>query len=612
MGAEIYYGLPGLMGAAIVLGFFAVVSRYTSPGPSKTALFVLAVAAFTFTLGDGLARLAAAAEAQAQANAWYTVRFIGLALVPASLVHVAGASTRFADRLWFKPVLALAYTGSLGAVLVGIGTEFIIADTPIIDRALHATAGSGLGLFAGYGLALSLAAGVMFLRHAGKAGSALERASAKRASAAAVMPFGAAAVCMVVFRDALSPAIDLTVPFLTASVAIFAGILFIREVPATTLAAIRTIFATLPDGLVVADRRGLVTFANPAANSLLGVSNPGMQGERLLTALDRAALPDALRARLTEAIRSVDAGDVPQVSISLEVPDPGARALRAIVATADVGGLSRRLRGPGRPRDRFVFLSIHDETETRSREILLSRASEVKDLFISMIGHDLKAPLNAITGYGELIALDAQSTADALAVYRYSQSVLAAARQIQLMMENARLFSRLVDPQDILRSREGVDLQALVEREALNLKGAADRRSVTLAVTTEPGAEHARVVAAPIIRSVFQNLIDNAIKYTGEKTTVRIRILLTALEAVVEVTDEGPGIPADKREAIFRRFTRLEQTRTKTEGIGLGLAIARQLVLLHGGSITVEDRQDGKHGAVFRVILPRETAPPAR
>ena len=60
-----------------------------------------------------------------------------------------------------------------------------------------------------------------------------------------------------------------------------------------------------------------------------------------------------------------------------------------------------------------------------------------------------------------------------------------------------------------------------------------------------------------------------------------------------------------KRDAIFRKFTRLEQTRTRTEGLGLGLAISRQIVELHGGSLTAGDRPDGKQGALFRVRIPR-------
>ena len=608
MSGEVYWGIPGIATASIVLAVLAVVVRYVTPGPARTALLVLVAAAFTYCLGDGLARLAAAAGAVEDATAWFTVRFFGIMVAPAAFIHMAGATTPLHERPWFRPALPLFYTGALVCILVRVGTKLIIADVQVQNQLLVVTAGPAYGAFGVYGLAVSLAAGVVFLRYARTAPTAADRSAARLSAAATILPFTAGAVFLLLVYRGLSPTLDPIVPFLAASVMIFAGIMFTREVPAATLAAMRTIFASLPDGLVIADRRGLVTFANPAASAILAVSGAGLEGEPLQSALGRAALPEEARLRLQDAAKRVDRGDERLVTMDVEVPGPPSRAFHVTVAMAEVGGLRRGGTAPDAGRDRFTFLALHEETDARSREILLSRANEVKDLFIAMIGHDLKAPLSAISGYGELIALDAQGAPDSLAVYRYAQSILGSARQIQMMMENARLFSRLVDPQDILRSRESVDLPALVQKEVANLHQAAERRGVKVGVDIGGGADHLRVVAAPIIRSVFQNLIDNAVKYTAEKTAVGVRIARDGQTALVEITDEGPGVPPDKREAIFRRFTRLEQTRTKTEGLGLGLAITRQLVELHGGTITITGRRDGKSGACFEVRLPLETA----
>jgi signal transduction histidine kinase len=608
MGSEIYLPIPGLISAAIVLALLGVAARYLSPGPQRTALFALFAATFTYGLGDGLARMAAVAGDVGAATAWNTFRFLGIAIVPPALLHVAAAYTRSIDRVWVKPMLALLYTGALVFILLRVGTKLLVAETLVSGGMVSTTVGAAFQPFGAFGLALSIAAVFLFVRASRDAPSTLDRANARRGAMAAALPFGAAVVYLALFHEATSPTLDPIVPFLTIANVVYAATLFSHDVPAGTLAALRAVFMTLPDGLVIADRTGLVTFSNPAAVAMLGAAQAGLEGERIKESIERGTLPPSARAKVIDAFTEALSGRGGLQQFTIETPAPSPRAVRAVVAAAEIGGFSRRREGPLALQDRFVFLALHDETELRSREIMLSRANEVKDLFISMIGHDLKAPINAITGYGELIALDSQSTPDALAVYRYSQSVLASARQIQLMMENARLFSRLVDPQDILRSREPLEVVPLVEREAQNLRGAADRKGVTVAIERQAGAEGFRIVAAPIVRSVFQNILDNAIKYTAERTAVRVAIRAQGGNAVVEVEDEGPGIPQDKREAIFRRFTRLEQTRTKTEGLGLGLAISKQVVELHGGTIEVDGRPDGKPGAVFRVRLPGEPA----
>jgi len=393
------------------------------------------------------------------------------------------------------------------------------------------------------------------------------------------------------------------------TVALFASAVFSHDLPAASLSAIREIFSALPEGLVIVNRKRHVTFANPAAVALLGAQDPAIEGYDMERVLRAAPLPDLTRDALIDGLKQVMSGERNRAIVGIEYKSPAPRVVTVLVAAADANG-GRRAGPSPRPlaaADRFVFLSFHDDTESRARQLMLSRANEVKDLFITMIGHDLKAPLNAITGYSELIGLDAQASADALAVYRYSQQILDSARQIQLMMENARIFSRLVDPQDILRAREAVDLSALVEKEISNLRSSAERRTITVQFAREGGEGPAEVFAAPILRSVFQNVVDNAIKYSPEKSKVRVVLRQLAGEVEVDVIDEGPGIPGDKRDAIFQKFTRLDQTRTRTDGLGLGLAISRQIVELHGGSLTAHARPDGKSGALFRVRIPRGT-----
>src|SRR5206468_5743160 len=102
------------------------------------------------------------------------------------------------------------------------------------------------------------------------------------------------------------------------------------------------------------------------------------------------------------------------------------------------------------------------------------------------------------------------------------------------------------------------------------------------------------------------NVIDNAIKYGPQRSTIDVRVRAETAEAVLTVTDEGPGIAPEHSERIFDRFFRLDEGRSRDEGgTGLGLAIAKWAVEVHGGHISVENGTTG--GAVFRIVTPTGT-----
>jgi len=106
------------------------------------------------------------------------------------------------------------------------------------------------------------------------------------------------------------------------------------------------------------------------------------------------------------------------------------------------------------------------------------------------------------------------------------------------------------------------------------------------------------------IQQIFSNLLDNAIKHGGRRGEISVELCERGQEAVVRVSDQGEGIPSEEVERISHRFYRVDKSRSQeTPGLGLGLAITKHLVLLHGGTIRAENRPEG--GAVFEVRLPR-------
>ena len=103
------------------------------------------------------------------------------------------------------------------------------------------------------------------------------------------------------------------------------------------------------------------------------------------------------------------------------------------------------------------------------------------------------------------------------------------------------------------------------------------------------------------LQQVVNNLVSNAIKYTPRKGIIRVTAVVGDAEAILSVSDNGRGIPPDQLESIFERFTQLDQ---RSEGLGVGLPLVRELVALHGGTVRVESPGPGR-GSTFTVRLPR-------
>ena len=152
-------------------------------------------------------------------------------------------------------------------------------------------------------------------------------------------------------------------------------------------------------------------------------------------------------------------------------------------------------------------------------------------------------------------------------------------------------------------ARESVDLSNLAEDVASELRVLAEEKRQTLTVVAH-GRPHGS--ADPLVlRQSVVNLVDNAIKYTPEGGAVRLELWDDSAAAVVEVTDSGPGIPAQAQGRIFDRFYRGAQRASASAGSGLGLSIAKWAVEVNGGQISVTGR-DPK-GSVFRIELPTAT-----
>jgi heavy metal sensor kinase len=268
----------------------------------------------------------------------------------------------------------------------------------------------------------------------------------------------------------------------------------------------------------------------------------------------------------------------------------GAMAETARRITAE--SLSARL-PVDNPRDEFGRLAgVFNETLAR-----LEAAFEQLRRFTADASHELRTPLTGMRSVGEVAlqrSLSAQEYREVIG------SMLEEVDRLTRLVENLLLLTR-AEAGRIPLTRAVVDLGELVLSVSDSLRVLAEDKDQAWTVDVA-----ARVIAAcdaGILRLGVTNLVYNAIKYTPRKGAIRIATSRTAAgDALIEVRDTGPGIPAAHRERIFERFYRVDDARSQESGgIGLGLAIARWAVEANGGRIELES--EAGRGTVFRIVL---------
>ena len=221
-----------------------------------------------------------------------------------------------------------------------------------------------------------------------------------------------------------------------------------------------------------------------------------------------------------------------------------------------------------------------------------------KNRFLRRVSHELKTPLTALREGAELLH---DQVAGPLAPAQ--RQVVAIMRDNSVKLQ--RLIEELLDYQRALHAAASLEIKPLMldqlvaeATKAHHL--AAQAKGLRLLVDAQP----AMLEADPQkLRSIVDNLISNAVKFTPAGGTISVRARARAGEAVIEVMDSGPGVPLEERESIFNLFFRgRTKADTGVKGSGMGLAIARELVEAHGGQIAVVAGGAGGH---FRVTLPR-------
>ena len=363
----------------------------------------------------------------------------------------------------------------------------------------------------------------------------------------------------------------------------------------------RLVVESAPNGIVMVDHVGKILLVNTQIEKSFGYSRTELIGQRI-----EMLVPERFRGKHPEYRKEFMAS-------------PNARPMGA---GRDLFGLRKDgtefpieigLNPIETEQGTLVLSTIVDITERKQIETerieLLEReqaarkqaedANRMKDEFIAIVSHELRTPLTSILGWTRMLRAG-----------KLDES--AANKAIETVERNARSQAQLIeDLLDVARITTGkmrldvraVDPAAVIKAAADSLRPAADAKNVQIQTILDSRAgpiagDHER------LQQVVWNLLSNAIKFTPKNKRVQMQLERINSHIEITISDNGPGIKPDFLPIIFQRFTQADSPITRSHGgLGIGLAIVKHIVELHGGTVAAGNKEGGS-GAIFSVKLP--------
>ncbi len=347
---------------------------------------------------------------------------------------------------------------------------------------------------------------------------------------------------------------------------------------------LQALVQSMQDGLILEDLEGRVLYANRSVYEFCGLT--AEEGEMV-----RGQAVESLMARLLK--RALD-------------EEAACEAVGEAVASAGERRAEFALKLPDKVQ--YIRLKVFNVTDSQDKLIGRGRILQdvtqryeidrMKSSLISTVSHELRTPLAAIKGYATtLLAEDVEW--DAASEREFLNIISLETDHLSTLVNDLLDMSR-IEAGNLRVSRTACDLRELVFQAASHAHPRPGER-----LRLDFSAELPPVYAdAKRIETVLRNLIENAVKYSGEESLVTISAFQENGHVVVKVADEGPGIPSEHQQHIFSSFYRVENGLTRnTAGAGLGLSISRGFIAAHGGDIWVEP---GDNGTCIVFTLPLE------
>jgi two-component system phosphate regulon sensor histidine kinase PhoR len=336
-----------------------------------------------------------------------------------------------------------------------------------------------------------------------------------------------------------------------------------RNVHEEHRAAMAEIVASLGEGLLAIDPHGRVVVANARVSEMFD-SGTDVIGRTVLEVVRKqsvvAALDKALRGEVSTDRVSFGAGDDER---QIEVRAVPVAASREIAAVA-------------------LFIDI----------TTIERLQRIRRDFLDDFSHEVRTPLAGLRSASETLEAGGLGAESEQQLRQVMQRQLA---RIERLINDVAELNQIESGQLVLERRP-VDLRQILDDLCVDFQERTD--SIRFVVTGENVTVSLDAARA---QQIFANLLDNAAKHGGGRGEILVEVIGEDGDAVVRVSDQGPGIPHHEIDRIFHRFYRVDRSRS-TPGTGLGLAIAKHLTVLHGGTIRAANREGG--GATFEVRLP--------